>query len=115
MRILALILFLFSTPAMAFEVGDSIKINQYCMTVADFEAYMLRGQPNPIPDDVDCYSTEHIMFLGTVIRSVKDFEDKGRVLSLFEIGELAVIMENGFLQMLSGTIFVPGLKDGKDA
>lgn len=115
MKALVLILLLLATPAAALEVGEPIRINQYCMTVADFEAYTLRGRPNPIPDDIDCYNTENIMFLGTVIRSVKDFVDKERLFSLFEIGELAVIMENGFLQMLSGTVFVPGLKDGKDA
>lgn len=114
-----LFLILFSVPANAVELGDKIRINQYCETVADFEAHRLSGYPSPIPDDIECYNTQHITFQGTTIRIVYSFVENNRSFHLFEVSGLEVTYQSGegyfIYQPLTGSIFLPGLAGGGDA
>ena len=117
--IIPLFLVLFSGAASAVELGDRIRINQYCETVADFEAHRLNGYPNPIPDDTECYNTQHIIFQGTAIKIIYSFVENNTVFHIFEVSDLEVTYQTGegyfISQPLTGSVFLPGIAEEEDA
>jgi len=114
-----LFLILFSIPVNAVELGDKVRINQYCVTEADFEAHRLSGFPNPIPDDIDCYNTQHLIFQGTVVRVVYNFIENNKSFNLVEVSDLAITYQadEGYFisQPLTGSVFLPALAGSGDA
>lgn len=80
------------------EPEAAIRVNFFCDTVADLQAFILEGQPNPIPDEVACWSAA-VPIMG--IFKEKAGEVRAENDELFEIhrvDNLFYINEFGFLE-----------------
>jgi hypothetical protein len=109
--ILVAILVSLSSPALSSHYeplnGELVRLHMFCDTPLDAKAIVLSGHPNPIPDDIDCWTAGENLIMGQtggVIDSAVGPE--GRIFDIVEITNVFYINEIGMLNPLSRNLFI---------
>jgi hypothetical protein len=103
MKWIALIALLFSAPAFAEHYipaeGDALSIYMFCTSVAEVQVYALEGEPEPIPDEIDCWfaaSPTMGLFNGEILGTVET--ENGDLIHIHEMSPNYFLNSLGILE-----------------
>lgn len=99
------------------EDGEAVQIYMYCTGMDENKAYILNGQPNPIPDDIDCWVPNSPLmgiFIGDS-KGVAQDPNTGDIFGIYNVYPSYQITIMGVLEEFSTPVYIAVKRHEVDA